>query len=101
MKKKLDKVRAEELEIYSEGELQHGMFYAHLWYDVKKLRRIKYDDLVEILFEKTLKLYPFAIVDKNISYLVASRRAMVPLILPLSPDLRITKTANDTEKTTK
>lgn len=94
MQKKIDKVRAAELEVCSDSKAQNGMFYAQLWYDVRKLRRIKYDDLAEILFEKTLQLYPFAIVDKNISYLIASRRAMVQLILPLYPGLRITK---DTE----
>lgn len=97
MKKKIDKVRAEELAVCREDQLHPGVYVAQLWYDVRKLRRIKYDDLVEILFEKTLQLYPFAVIDKNISYLVASRRACVLLHLPLYPGMHITKVTKDTE----
>ena len=85
MKKKIDKVRAEELAVCIEDPRHPGVYVAQLWYDVRKLRRIKYDDLVEILFEKTLRLYPFAVIDKDISYLVASHRACVLLHLPLYP----------------
>ena len=94
MKKAINKVRALELVAFNTVRDCPGTVYALVYYDVKKLRRLKHDELTEILFEKTLKLYPFAIVDKNINRFNAMGVAAVPVWLPLSPNVRLSETPN-------
>lgn len=70
-----------------------GVLLAHVVYDVKKLRRLNYEDLVEVLFEKTLRLYPFASVDKIIKYVGLDRKvAIIPVWMPLTKGPWITIT---------
>ena len=86
-KKPIDKVRAVDLTALEMSKTNDGMLLATIAYDVRKLRRMEDDDLTELLFEKTLKLYPFAIVDKRVSRLVASGVALMHLWLPLHPGM--------------
>ena len=79
-------------DILSLLETQYDIFLAHVMFGVEKLRRVSHSDLTEILFDKTLKLYPFAVVDKCIKYLDAERKtAVIPVWLPLTPKMQITK----------
>ena len=89
MKKKIDKLRAIDLTVFDKSE--YDMHPAVLYYDVRKLKRLSDDELTELIFEKTLKLYPFAIIDKRISRFKSKRTAVIEMWLPLSPALRITK----------
>ena len=92
MKNRADKAIPLELVPVKRFEKQPDLFLAHVMFDVEKLRRVSHSDLTEILFDKTLKLYPFAVVDKCIKYLdVARKTAIIQVWLPLTPTLQITK----------
>ena len=89
--KKIDKVRAVALVPISVAEENKHMVLARLEYDVRKLRRLDEATLTEILFEKTLKLYPFAIVEKRLAWLMSHGSAAVQMWLPIAPGMLITK----------
>ena len=92
MRNKSDKAIPLELVPIKRLETNPEIFLAHVMFGVEKLQRVSHSDLTEILFEKTLKLYPFAVVDKCIKYLDAERKtAVIPVWLPLTPTLQITK----------
>ena len=90
-KRAIDKVRAIDLMVYESSRRADGIYYAVLYYDVRKLKRLSDDDLTEILFEKTLKLYPFAVINKCATRFKSKRTAIIEMHLPLNPDMRITK----------
>ena len=92
MKKKIDKVRALQFEPIS--QLSDGAVYGYIWFDVKKLRRTPRDELKEILTEKVLQLYPFAIIDGWLSR-YSNGLAKFSVKLPLSPHLRVKQTQED------
>lgn len=94
--KKIDKVRAVELIPIAHAEENKNLVFATLEYDVRKLRRLDESELTEILFEKTLKLYPFAIVEKRLAWLKASGVAIVQMWIPVAPGMRI-KVASEGE----
>ena len=86
--KKIDKIRAIKFEAAT--QLHEGTVYGYVHYDISKLRFVKYEDLRELLFEKTLQLYPFAIVDRVVHYEDPyCKTASMPVFLPLSPSLRL------------
>ena len=45
-----------------------GYLFAHAEYDVSKLRRMNEDKLEELLFQKTLKAYPFAVINRGLHW---------------------------------
>lgn len=99
MKNKADKAIPLELVAIKRIETRPEIFLAHVMFGVEKLRRVSHSDLTEILFEKTLRLYPFAVVDKCIKYLDAERKtAVIPVWLPLTPTMQITKVQEVNEK---
>ena len=84
-KKPIDKVRAMSLtpwEKYGDGSVLCLMEY-----DVRKIRRMKKDDIVDILFEKTLQLYPFAIVSRHAEISKELGVAYVRMRVPLHPGM--------------
>ena len=86
--KKIDKIRA----IKFQPTFRHpgGEVYGYVHYDISKLRHTKYYDLIDLLFEKTLQVYPFAIVDRVVHYDDPwLKTASMPVYLPLSPNLRL------------
>lgn len=89
--KKIDKIRAIDLLVFGQDSAKPEMFFAHIRYDVSKLRRVSDEKLTAILFEKTLKLYPFAVINKEAKRFKSKRTAVMELWLPLSSKLRITK----------
>ena len=62
---------------------------ANLKYDISKLRNIHTDDLTEILYQKTIDLYPFAAVEKIIFR--GCDEALNPLWIPIAPGTQLTK----------
>ena len=91
MKNSSDKAIPLALEVLAEEPRTPGMFLACVKYDIKKLRRVGVEDLTEMLFEKTLNLYPFAIINKKVMIFKAKHLAIIDVMLPLSPGMRITK----------
>ena len=91
-KKNIDKIRFIRFQAFSHDE-ESGTVYAYAIYDVRKVRRVKYYDLCDLIFEKTLQIYPFAIVvDKVVGWADAScNTAQIIIGIPLSPNMRITK----------
>lgn len=87
--KKIDKIRA--VEFIPTFRAPDGTVYGEVVYDVRKLRRMPYADLRELLYEKTLRLYPFAIVDKILRWEDSYTEivACIPVGLPLSDILRV------------
>ena len=85
--KKIDKIRA--LRFVALEQNQDGRVVGLVQYDVKKLRRVQDDALKELLIEKTLRLYPFAIIGGEMSRFRAWGRAELLVCLPLSPSLRV------------
>ena len=83
-KNPIDKIVAKEL--IPIGYSAHQP--ARIRYDVRKLRRLSDDGLSVLLFEKTLRLYPFAIVDPTTMRRYSKRTANMQLGLPLSPELK-------------
>lgn len=96
MKNKADKAIPLELVPVKYIDTRQTVLLAHIMYDVEKLRRVSHDELTEILFEKTIKLYPFASVDKIINYLdMARKTALIPVWLHLSPGLHLKKVSEE------
>lgn len=91
MKKKIDKLRALELVTSAQAGGRPGWHIAYACYDAKKLKHLNDSELTELVFEKTLKLYPFAIIEKRITRFTASGGVCMQMLLPLLPDLRTTK----------
>ena len=89
MKKKIDKVRAIDIQISGPTLGEPGRFEAIVRYDVKKLRRTSDDELVDILFEKTMQLYPFAIISSCVNRYRPTHTATIMMHLPLSPYLKV------------
>jgi hypothetical protein len=86
--RKIDKARFVSLRASSQDE--NGVIHGHVVYDVRRLRRVKHDDLVELLYEKTLNLYPFAVVEREALWLDANTDAVsVRVHLPLSSNCRL------------
>ena len=88
MKKKIDKLRAIEFRAVTQNA--NGEVYGHIMYDARKLRRITTDDLREIVAEKTLQIYPFAILGGWV-HRYSDGVVEYPVRLPLSPALKVTK----------
>lgn len=87
---KIDKVKAMSLLPMNFMAERPDMYLAQVMYDVSMLHRVSHSELTEILFEKTIKLYPFAVVDKCIQYLSAKRKtALIYIQIPLSSAVRI------------
>lgn len=94
--KKSDKARVLELVPIRREESQPNTVLAQVKYDVSKLRRMGHEELTELLFHKTVKLYPFAIVDTEIYYQDITRKtAFIQLWLPLSPEIRLCETRKE------
>lgn len=101
--KKIDKVSAKRLEVFGAVEDRPGFVYAWVWYDVRKLRRLDDEEVREILFKKTLMLYPFAIIERQVSRVKAYGRthfgirdfAVIEVVLPLSPGLHLKKVSEE------
>lgn len=75
---------------------QSNLVSAQVVYDVSKLRRMGYAALAVLLFHKTVKLYPFAIVDTEITYQdIARKTASIYVWLPLSPEIRLSETRKE------
>ena len=88
--KYIDKIRAIELKPLHRVENRNDLFISSVEYDIKKLKRLSDDDVAALVFEKTLQLYPFAIVEKRgISRLKASGVSLVYLWLPLAAGIRL------------
>jgi len=92
MKNKADKAIPLELIPLGRLNVQPNMVKAKVKYDVKKLNRISHGALIEILFHKTVKLYPFAVVDTDIEYVEKPRKvAYIQVWLPVSKDIPLVK----------
>ena len=86
-KNKIDKIRAMDLIVFGNSMTSNGTYYAILNYDVGKLKRLSDDDLTELLFKKTLMLYPFAVIEKKATRF-GPNIAQISMLLPLAPGLR-------------
>ena len=65
------------------------MVYAYAIYDVRKLRRTEYFEMCGLIFEKTLQIYPFAIVDGCVGWADAGcNTVQIMIAIPLSPNMR-------------
>ena len=94
--KKIDK-KVEFIAFEPSVQDEEGNVYGVVTYNVRKLRRIKYTDLRELLYEKTLQIYPFAVVDKALYWDEPYTKyvAMIPVKMPLSPKLRMSHAEGD------
>jgi hypothetical protein len=94
--KKIDK-KVEFIAFEPSAQDEEGNVYGVVTYNVRKLRRMKYTDLRELLYEKTLQIYPFAIVDKALYWDEPYTKyvAMIPVKMPLSPKLRLSPAEGD------
>ena len=91
MKSKADKAIPLTLVKIQQVEGHTDFILGQLLYDIRKLRRVDTDELTEILFQKTIDLYPFAVVDKAI--LRGYKQALISLWIPTAPGTRIIKIA--------
>lgn len=89
--KKIDKLRAIDLAVFDSHPTLDGTYLAVLYYDVRKLKRLSDDELSSLIFNKTLKLYPFAVINPDANRFNSKRTAFIEMYLPLSPALRVTK----------
>lgn len=89
--KKIDKLRAIDLAVFDSQPTLDGTYSAVLYYDVRKLKRLSDDELSSLIFNKTLKLYPFAVINSDANRFKSKRTAFIEMYLPLSPALRVTK----------
>ena len=89
--KKIDKLRAIDLAVFDNYPTLDGTYLAVLYYDVRKLKRLSDDELSSLIFNKTLKLYPFAVINSDANRFKSKRTACIEMYLPLSPALRVTK----------
>ena len=87
--KTIDKALFLELKPLSQGE--QGTVSAHIIYDVRRIRRIGFENVRDLLFDKTIDLYPFAVVVKAcIAYNDENYRTVrVPVYLPLHQSVRL------------
>ena len=84
-KKLIDKVRVVSLEpVYKSNT---GEILCRITYDVRKLRRMKLEMLESLLMEKTLNLYPFAIIHPGIGCGVTTDYAVMNIVVPLHPGM--------------
>ena len=95
-KKNIDKIRFIGFQAFEHDD-ESGTVFAYAIYDVRKVRRMEYYDLCDLLFEKTLQIYPFAVViDKSVGWADAHcRTAQMMIAIPLSPNMRIAKIPKD------
>lgn len=98
-KNPIDKIVAKELIPIGYSAHQPDTLIARIRYDVRKLRRLSDDELSILLFEKTLRLYPFAIVDPTTMRRYSKRTANMQVGLPLSPELKTSTIQNSSEPT--
>lgn len=59
-----------------------GFLYAYAEYDVHRLWWVKGDMLEELLFQKTLKAYPFAIIERGIRWGLDCAYIEVAIFIP-------------------
>lgn len=88
--KKIDKLRAIDLAVFDSRPTPDGTYLAVLYYDVRKLKRLSDTELSRLIFDKTLRLYPFAVINTAANRF-SKRTACIEMYLPLSPALRVTK----------
>lgn len=89
--KKIDKIKFLRFQAFYHDK-NTGMVHAHAVYDVSKLRRVEYFELCDLVFEKTLQIYPFAIViDKSVGWADACcDTVQIMIAIPLSTNVRTT-----------
>ena len=96
MKNKSDKIKFIGFQAFKQDE-QTGTVYAYAIYDVRKARRVEYFKLCDLIFEKTLQIYPFAVViDKGVGWAdAACNTVQIMIAVPLSPNIRTTIREDD------
>ena len=91
MKNKIDKISLIRFQAWKH-DAETGMVFAYAIYDVRKVWRLDYSELCDLIFEKTLQIYPFAIViGKTVGYAdMTCKTAQIAIAVPLSPNMRVT-----------
>ena len=87
--KKIDKIRA--IKFQPTFRYPGGEVYGYVEYDIKKVRRTDKPDLWAMLYDKTIELYPFAVIDggRRVVYENRGRTAQFFITLPLTPWLSV------------
>ena len=85
--KKINKIRAIKYQLTFRAP--DGRAYGYVEYDIRKIRRTDKAELKALLFEKSLQLYPYAIIEDFMLFEDKGRIARFFVTLPLSPVLRV------------
>jgi len=91
MKNKADKIKFIRFQAFKQ-DTHTGMVYAYAIYDVRKVRNLEYFKLCDLVFEKTLQIYPFAVViDKSVGWGdMHCKTAQILIAIPLSASIYTT-----------